>query len=101
MPPVLGRRAPSGEPTNTEPDTPLRSEIAMSRFILICSLAATLAASATQSADAAESAKKSAWEQDNLACADVGIEPGSPIFKSCVADLRHSLWAAKNQNLAN
>jgi hypothetical protein len=73
----------------------------MSRFILICSLAATLAASATQSADAAESAKKSAWEQDNLACADVGIEPGSPIFNQCVADLRHSLWAAKNQNLAN
>jgi hypothetical protein len=32
----------------------------MSRFILICSFAATLAASATQSANAAESAKKSA-----------------------------------------
>jgi hypothetical protein len=73
----------------------------MSRFILICSFAATLAASSTQSADAAESAKKSAWEQDSLACADVGIDPGSPIFDQCVADLRHSLWAAKNQNLAN
>jgi hypothetical protein len=73
----------------------------MSRFILICSFAATLAASATQSADAAESAKKSAWEQDGLACADVGIDPGSPIFDHCVADLRHSLWAAKKQNLAN
>jgi hypothetical protein len=73
----------------------------MSRFILICSFAANLAASATQSADAAESAKKSAWEQDGLACADVGIDPGSPIFDHCVADLRHSLWAAKNQNLAN
>jgi hypothetical protein len=73
----------------------------MSRFILICSLTATLAASATQRADAAESAEKSAWEQDSLACADIGIDPGSPIFAQCVADLRHSLWAAKNQNLAN
>jgi hypothetical protein len=73
----------------------------MSRFILICSLAATLAASAIQSADAAASAQKSAWQQDSLACADVGIEPGSPIFNQCVADLRHSLWAAKNQSLAN
>ena len=73
----------------------------MSRFILICSLAATLAASAAQSAGAVESAHKSAWEQDSLACADIGIEPGSLIFNQCVADLRHSLWAAKNQNLAN
>ena len=73
----------------------------MSRFILICSFVATLAASATPSADAAESAKKSAWDQDNLACADVGIEPGSPIFSQRVPDLHHSLWAAQNQNLAN
>ena len=73
----------------------------MSRFILICSFAATLAVSATQSADAAASAKKSAWVQDSLACADVGIDPGSPIFSQCVADLHHSLWAAQNQNLAN
>ena len=49
----------------------------MSRFILICSLAATLAASATPSADAAESAEKSAWVRDSLACADLGIDPGS------------------------
>ena len=73
----------------------------MSRFILICSFAATLAASATQSANAAESAKKSVWVQDSLACADVGIDPGSPLFSQCVADLHHSLWAAQNQNLAN
>ena len=78
-----------------------RSEIAMSRFILICSLTAILAASATPSADAAESANKNAWEQDSLACADIGIDPGSTIFSQCVADLRHSLWAAKTQNLAN
>jgi hypothetical protein len=73
----------------------------MSRFILICSFAVTLVASATQSANAAESAEKRAWAQDSQACADIGIDPGSPIFNQCVADLRHSLWAAKNQNLAN
>ena len=73
----------------------------MSRFVLICSFAAMLAASVTQNADAAQSAYKSAWTQDSLACADLGIDPGSPIFSQCVADLHHSLWAAKNQNLTN
>ena len=73
----------------------------MSRFVLICSFAAMVAACATQSADAAQSAHKSAWVQDSLACADLGIDPGSPIFSQCVADLHHSLWAAKNLNLAN
>ena len=73
----------------------------MSRFILICSFPATLAASATQNANAAERARKSAWVQDSLAYAAVGIDPGSPIFSQCVADLHHSLWAAQNQNLAN
>ena len=62
---------------------------------------ATLAASVVQNADAAESANKSARAQDSLACADLGIDPGSPIFSQCVADLHDSLWAAKNQNLAN
>ena len=73
----------------------------MSRFILICFFTATLAAAATQSANAVESAKNSAWVQDSLACAAIGIDPGSPVFTQCVADLHHSLWAAKNQNLAN
>lgn len=73
----------------------------MSRLILICSFAAMLAASVTQNAGAAQSAYKSAWAQDSLACADIGIDPGSPIFSQCVADLHHSLWAAKNQNLTN
>jgi len=57
--------------------------------------------SVIQNADAAQSANKSAWAQDTLACADIGIDPGSPIFSQCVADLHHSLWAAKNQNLGN
>jgi hypothetical protein len=71
----------------------------MSRFVLICAFAATLAASVIQNADAAESADKSAWSQESLACADIGIDPGSPIFSQCVADLHHSLWAEKNQVL--
>ena len=73
----------------------------MSRFVLICSFAATLAASVAQNADGAQSVRKSAWMHDSLACADIGIDPGSPIFSQCVADLHHSLWAAKNQNLGN
>jgi hypothetical protein len=73
----------------------------MLRFVLICSFAAMLAASVTQNADAAQSAYKSAWQRDSLACADIGIDPGSPIFSQCVADLHHSLWAAKNLNLGN
>lgn len=73
----------------------------MSRFVLICSFAATLAASVARNADAAQSAYKSAWTQESLACADLGIDPGSPIFSQCVADLHHSLWAAKIQNLTN
>jgi hypothetical protein len=73
----------------------------MSRFVLICSFAATLAACVTQNADTVESANKSAWTQDSLACADLGIDPGSPIFSQCVANLQYSLWAAKNQNLTN
>ena len=48
----------------------------MSRFVLICSFAAMLAASVTQNADAAQSAYKSVWTQDSLACADLGIDPG-------------------------
>ena len=73
----------------------------MSRFVLICCFAAMLAATGTQNVDAAQSAYKSAWMHDNLACADLGIDPGSPVFSRCVADLHHSLWAAKNQNLGN
>ena len=73
----------------------------MSRFVLICSFAATLAASVTQNADAAQSSYKNALWQESLACAHIGIDPGSPIFSQCVVDLHHSLWAAKNQNLTN
>ena len=68
----------------------------MSRIILISSFAATLAASGTQSANAAQTANQSAWDRDALACADAGIAPGSGAFSQCVSDLHHSLWVERN-----
>ena len=64
----------------------------MSRIVLICSFATLLAASSTRSVNAAQNT----WYKDSLACAAVGIDPGSPAFNQCVADLHHSLWAEKN-----
>jgi hypothetical protein len=69
----------------------------MPRLILICSFAATLAACATRISDA----NKSSWAQENLACADAGIDPGSPIFGQCVTDLHQSIWAAHYLDLGN
>ena len=68
----------------------------MSRIILIASFAALLATSGTQSANAIQSTNPSGWTRDSLACADLGIDPGSAVFTQCVADLHHSLWAAQN-----
>jgi hypothetical protein len=45
-----------------------------------------------QSANAFESASKTAWAQAQLACADVGIAPGSGAFGQCVVDLYYSVW---------
>ena len=75
----------------------------MPRLILICSFAGTLAVCATESADADQSsdADKSTWSQESLVCADVGIDPGSPIFSRCVANLHQSIWAAHNLDLGN
>jgi hypothetical protein len=66
----------------------------MSRIVLICSLAAVLAASGTQSANAIESANQTAWATARLACADVGIAPGA--FGQCAFDLYYSLWDEQN-----
>jgi hypothetical protein len=69
----------------------------MSRTVLICSLAGLLAASGTLSANATESANQTAWAQARLACADVGIDPGSPAFGQCVFDLAQSVWDEQNE----
>jgi hypothetical protein len=70
----------------------------MSRIMLICSLAAVLAAGGTQSASAIENASQTAWAQAGLACADVGIAPGSGAFGQCVFDLYYSLWDEENES---
>jgi len=69
----------------------------MSRIIVIGSFAALLAVSSTQSANAIESTNQTAWAQVRLACADVGIDPGSAVFGQCVADLYYSLWDEQNE----
>lgn len=68
----------------------------MSRIILISSFAALLAASGIQSANAMKTANQSTGDREALACADVGVDPGSAAFSQCVSDLRHSLWAEQN-----
>jgi hypothetical protein len=75
----------------------------MPRLILICAFAATLGACATQSsnADLSSDANKNTWAHENLACADVGITPGSPTFDQCVADLHQSIWVAHNLDRGN
>jgi hypothetical protein len=64
----------------------------MSRMILICSFAALLWSSETVSA------YQSDWVQARLACADVGIDPGSAAFGQCVLDLYYSLWNEQNES---
>jgi hypothetical protein len=58
----------------------------MSRIIMISSLTALLAACGTPSPS------ETAWTRARLACADVGIDPGSAGYGQCVADLDESLW---------
>ena len=57
----------------------------MSRIIAICPLAALLMVSAC--ANAIKNADQTDWGQARLACADVGIDPGSTAFGQCVFDL--------------
>ena len=59
----------------------------MSRIILICSLARVMGGCA----NAIKNANQTDWGQVRLACADVGIDPGSPAFGQCVFDLYYSL----------
>jgi hypothetical protein len=62
----------------------------MSRIALICAFAALLGSSDAASANQAD------WSQARLACADVGIAPGSGAFDQCVFDLYYSLWDEQN-----
>jgi hypothetical protein len=69
----------------------------MSRAILIGSFVALLAAGSAPNVHAIESANQTAWSQARLACADVGIAPGSSAFGQCVFDLYYSLWTEQNE----
>jgi len=62
----------------------------MSRIVLICAFASLLGSHGTLSA------QQSDWAQARLACADVGIDPGSGAFNQCVFDLYYSLWDEQN-----
>ena len=64
----------------------------MSRIALIGSFAALLVTAHVHSANAFESASKTARAQAQLACADVGLAPGSGAFGQCVVDLYYSVW---------
>jgi len=61
----------------------------MSRIAIICCLAALLGSGGTQTVQRID------WDQARLACADVGIEPGSGVFNRCLFDLYYSLWAGQ------
>ena len=67
----------------------------MSRIILTCSLAALLMGSGC--ANTIKNANQTDWAQARLACADIGIDPGSSAFGQCVFDLHYSLWNKQNQ----
>jgi hypothetical protein len=57
----------------------------MSRIILTCCLAALLGSCGTLRVNQID------WEHARLACADVGLEPGSSAFDQCVTSLYYSL----------
>lgn len=62
----------------------------MSRIILACCFAALLGSCGTLTVN------KITWDQARLACADVGIEPGTSAFDHCVSNLYNSLWEQQN-----
>jgi hypothetical protein len=70
----------------------------MSRTILIGIFAALLAAGSTRSASAMKSANQTDWARARLACADIGVDPGSSAFRQCVFDLYYSLWNEQNES---
>jgi hypothetical protein len=62
----------------------------MSRITLTCCFAALLGSCGTLEVN------KIDWAHARLACADVGIEPGSSAFDQCVTNLYYSLWEQQN-----
>ena len=85
------RRPPAPvEATAVKPDMLLELGNTMSRIVLTCCFAALLGSCGTLGEN------KIDWGQARLACADVGIDPGSSAFNQCVANLYSSLWEEQN-----
>ena len=61
-----------------------------SRIVLACCFAALLGSCETGAFRGAD------WGRARLACADVGLEPGSNAFDKCVFDLYYTLWDEQN-----
>jgi hypothetical protein len=68
----------------------------MSRVMLMSAFSAALTTSAVPGANALQNTDRDTGRQYGLACAEIGIDPGSDAFGQCVADLQHSLWAEQN-----
>jgi hypothetical protein len=62
----------------------------MSRITLICCFAALLGSCGTMRVNNID------WDHARLACADVGIAPGSSVFDQCVSNLYYSLSQEQN-----
>ena len=62
----------------------------MSRITLICCFAALLGSCGAQSVNID-------WEHARLACADVGIDPGTSAFDQCATNLYDTLWQEQNE----
>ena len=62
----------------------------MSRITVTCCFAALLSSCGTPSVANID------LEHARLACADLGIDPGTSAFDQCASNLYHSLWAEQN-----
>ena len=62
----------------------------MLRIVLICCFASLLASCAAGGYQGVD------WGQARLACADVGIDPGTSAFDNCVFNLYYTLWDLQN-----
>jgi len=62
----------------------------MSRITLTCCFAALLGSCSAPSANHID------VEHARLACADLGLEPGTSAFDQCSSNLYYSLWQEQN-----
>jgi hypothetical protein len=63
----------------------------MSRITLTCCFAALLGSCGSPGVNNID------WEHARLACADVGIDPGTSAFDQCATNLYYSLWDEQHE----